>query len=105
MGHHASAHPLVHHVHVGISNDPVSAPKGGGFWRFFGRAWIGWYRAGYTAESKRHRGKGLHPYTMYRLGALVSLLGAFAIGGVIGVLIWALLGAYAQLQIFLSDYV
>ena len=35
MGHHASAHPLVHHVHVGTSNDPVSAPKGRGFWRFF----------------------------------------------------------------------
>ena len=36
MRHHASAHPLVHHVHVGTSNDPVSAPKGRGFWRFLG---------------------------------------------------------------------
>lgn len=105
MGHHASAHPLVHHVHVGTSNDPVSAPKGRGFWRFFGRAWIGSYRAGYAAESKRHKGQGLHPYTLYRLGALASLFGAFAVGGVSGVLVWALLGGYAQLQILLSDYV
>jgi hypothetical protein len=28
MGHHASAHPLVHHVHCGTSSDPVSATKG-----------------------------------------------------------------------------
>ncbi len=51
MGHHASAHPLVHHVHCGTSRDPVSAPKGRGFWRFFARAWIGSYRAGYAAEA------------------------------------------------------
>ena len=105
MGHHASAHPLVHHVHVGTSNDPVSAPKGRGFWRFFGRAWIGSYRAGHAAESKRHKGQGVHPYTKYHLGAGAVLLAAFAIAGVAGVLICILLGLYAQLQIFLSDYV
>lgn len=105
MGHHASAHPLVHHVHVGTSNDPVSAPKGRGFWRFFGKAWIGSYRKGYAAESKRHKGQGLHPYTRYHIGAAAVLLGAFAIAGVSGVVFWALIGLYAQLQIFLSDYV
>jgi alkane 1-monooxygenase len=105
MGHHASAHPLVHHVHVGTSNDPVSAPKGRGFWRFFGRAWIGSYRAGYTAESKRHKGQGLHPYVMYQLGGAACLLAGFALGGLKGALLWALIGLYAQLQIFLSDYV
>ena len=64
MGHQASAHPLVHHVHVGTSKDPVSAPKGRGFWRFFGRAWIGSFRAGYAAENKRRKGQGFHPYVM-----------------------------------------
>ena len=102
---HRSAHPLVHHVHVGTSNDPVSAPKGRGFWRFFGRAWIGSYRAGYTAESKRHKGQGLHPYVMYQLGGAACLLAGFALGGLKGALLWALIGLYAQLQIFLSDYV
>lgn len=105
MGHHASAHPLVHHVHVGTENDPVSAPKGRGFWRFYSRAWLGSYRAGYEAESKRRKGRGVHPYVFYHLGAVASLLAAFAIGGALGVLLLILLGIYAQLQIFLSDYV
>jgi alkane 1-monooxygenase len=105
MGHHASAHPLVHHVHCGTSSDPVSAPKGRGFWRFFPRAWIGSYCAGYAAETKRIKGRGRHPYASYHLGAACTLLAAFAIGGLLGVLICIAIGLYAQLQIFLSDYV
>ncbi|MGH1577106.1 alkane 1-monooxygenase [Planktotalea sp.] len=105
MGHHASAHPLVHHVHVGTSKDPVSAPKGRGFWRFFLRAWIGSHREGYRAEAARRGARGLHPYVSYYLGGGATLLAAFAIGGAAGALICALLGLYAQLQIFLSDYV
>ncbi len=42
---------------------------------------------------------------MYQLGGAACLLAAFALSGVKGVLIWALIGLYAQLQIFLSDYV
>ncbi|MEN8891633.1 alkane 1-monooxygenase [Planktotalea arctica] len=105
MGHHASAHPLVHHVHVGTAEDPVSAPKGRGFWRFFGRAWIGSYRKGYAAEAKRLKPGAQHPYLSYHLGAAATLLAGFAIGGAAGVVLIALLGLYAQLQIFLSDYV
>lgn len=105
MGHHASAHPLVHHVHVGTARDPVSAPKGRGFWRFFAKAWIGSYRAGYAAESKRRKAQGLHPYVYYHLGAGAALLAGFALGGVRGAALIALMGLYAQLQIFLSDYV
>lgn len=105
MGHHASAHPLVHHVHVGTASDPVSAPKGRGFWRFFGRAWLGSYRAGYAAEQKRLKIGERHPYTFYHLGAAATLLAGFALGGVKGLFICACLGVYAQLQIFLSDYV
>lgn len=104
MGHHASAHPLVHHVHVGTARDPVSAPKGRGFWRFFPRAWIGSFRAGLKAESKRREGIK-HPYVGYIAGAIVALGAGFAIGGVLGAALWALIGLYAQLQIFLSDYV
>ena len=105
MGHHASAHPLVHHVHCGTVDDPVSAPKGRGFWRFFARAWIGSYRKGYAAEAKRLKQGMRHPYLFYHFGAGAALLAAFAIGGLTGALLWALLGLYAQLQIFLSDYV
>ncbi|MEP5152046.1 fatty acid desaturase, partial [Planktotalea sp.] len=105
MGHHASSHPLVHHVHVGTERDPVSAPKGRGFWRFFGRAWIGSYRAGYAAEAARLKQGRRHPYLGYHLGAVAVLVAAFALAGLVGVLICAAIGLYAQLQIFLSDYV
>lgn len=105
MGHHASAHPLVHHVHVGTALDPVSAPKGRGFWRFFPKAWIESYRAGHAAETKRLKGGRRHPYQRYLLGAGLTLLVGFAIGGLTGALCIALIGFYAQLQIFLSDYV
>jgi len=104
MGHHASSHPLVHHVHVATAQDPVSAPKGRGFWRFFPRAWIGSFKAGYAAEAKRHSGLS-HPYVAYTAGALVALCAGYALGGLLGVVLWALIGLYAQLQIFLSDYV
>ncbi|MEM9579701.1 MAG: alkane 1-monooxygenase [Pseudomonadota bacterium] len=107
MGHHASSHPLVHHVHVGTADDPVSAPLGRGFWRFFGRAWLGSFKAGARAESKRRNAhaQGLHPYVIYIGGAAAVLGLAFAIAGPGGVLIWIAISGYAQLQIFLSDYV
>lgn len=107
MGHHASAHPLVHHVHVATAQDPVSAPLGLGFWRFFPKAWIGSYRLGYAAESKRYAARSAlaHPYVAYTLGALGVLVLAAWHFGLAGVLIWIALAAYAQLQIFLSDYV
>jgi alkane 1-monooxygenase len=106
FGHHASSHPLVHHVHVGTVLDPVSAPKGRGFWRFFPRAWIGSYWAGHAAEAKRYAGKGIwaQPYVHYTLGAVLTLMSSYLIGGVFGLFVMVALGFYAQLQIFLSDY-
>lgn len=45
-GHHASAHPLVHHVHVGTPRDP-NTPRGReSFYRYLWRVWPGEYRAG-----------------------------------------------------------
>lgn len=105
IGHHASAHPLVHHVHVGTVRDPVSAPKGRGFWRFFGKAWVGSYRAGYAAETARLKEGQRHPYLSYHFGAFAVLIAAYALAEFKGVLICAAIGIYAQLQIFLSDYV
>lgn len=107
MGHHASAHPLVHHVHVGTPRDPVSAPKGRGFWRFFVLAWIGSFRAGWRAERARRSGKAAlgHPYFAYFAGSAVVLIVVYSTAGFAGLWIWAALGLYAQLQIFLSDYV
>ncbi|WP_319826396.1 alkane 1-monooxygenase [Thalassovita sp.] len=109
IGHHVSAHRLVHHVHVGTDADPNSARKGLGFWRFAPRAWIGSFRAGWQAEnalrSRRCGALTLHPYVFHAGWALAALGLSFAFARINGAL--ALLGvaAYAQLQILLADYV
>lgn len=109
FGHHASAHPLVHHVYVATPRDPNSAPLGMGFYRFWPRAWIGSFRAGWAAENRRqHRQsetRRLHPYVVYVASALASLALGWVIAGVSGVLAWAGLATYATMQLILSDYV
>jgi alkane 1-monooxygenase len=109
LGHHASAHRLVHHRSVATPDDPNSARAGESFWRFAPRAWIGGFRAGKQAEdalrARRGGSGGLHPYTWYMGIGLASVgLGA-VIGGVSGALVWVLLSAHAQLQQLLGDYV
>lgn len=68
IGHHSSAHRLVHHRTVATPEDPSSAPEGMGFWTFAPRAWAGSFRAGWAAENAlRARGgkTGLHAYHLY----------------------------------------
>ncbi|CUH76436.1 alkane 1-monooxygenase [Tropicibacter naphthalenivorans] len=105
FGHHASAHVRVHHVHAATDADPNSARLGESFYAFAWRAWRGALREGYRAESRLRAGRGVHPYVWYGLGALASLGLAYALGQGKAVL-WLLgLSAYAQVQLFLSDYV
>ncbi|NEX45550.1 alkane 1-monooxygenase [Rhodobacter sp. ETT8] len=109
LGHHASAHRLVHHVAVATPGDPNSARAGESFWRFAPRAWLGGFRAGKAAEdalrARRGGRSGLHPYLWYLgIGAL-CLAAAGWIGGAAGVLVWLGLAAHAQLQQLLGDYV
>ncbi len=111
FGHHASAHPLVHHVHVATDRDPNSARKGESFWRFWPRAWIGSWRAGRAAETERRSRRRpaanglIHPYVIYVLGAAGALAVAWLVGGLLGVGLWTALAVYAQMQLILSDYV
>lgn len=108
FGHHSSAHRLVHHVHVATANDPNSARKGMGFWRFLPKAWIGSFRAGYVAEQAlgaRSQGRRPNPYRYYvggAVGALVAVLLAF---GWRGLVVYLILAAHAQSQLLVSDYV
>ena len=106
IGHHVSAHPLVHHIHVGTDKDPSSARKGQGFWRFAGHCWRGGFRAGLAAENKRRRGQSLlrHPYLHYIALAALTIVLAASFGAN---MLFALLALcfYAQLQMMLSDYV
>lgn len=103
IGHHASSHRLVHHRHVATPDDPATARRGEGFWRFALRAgWQG-FRAGLRAESARpHR---LHPYLAYAVLSALALCLAALIGGGVGIALWLGLALHAQVQIHLSDYV
>jgi alkane 1-monooxygenase len=109
MGHHASAHVLIHHVHVGSEDDPNSAPRGMGFYRFFIKAWRASFTEGFKREAERltRAGKsaGDHPYRRDAIvgAGLVAL--SFLIGGAFGVFTYLALALYAQVQILLADYV
>lgn len=107
FGHHASAHRLVHHVHVATAADPNTARAGEGFYRFAARAWAGSFRRGWQAESARRHGRrpGAHPYAAYGALAAASLGAGWLLAGWKGALVWAGLSALAQGQLLLSDYV
>ena len=109
VGHHASAHLLVHHVHVASRADPNSAPRGQSFYRFAARAWRGAFLAGLAAETRRRAGRGLpawrHPFALYLGGGALTLGMAFALAGAGGVAALLAMAIHAQLQILLSDYV
>jgi len=110
FGHHASAHPKVHHVHVATDRDPNSARLGEGVYRFFLRAWLGSFLAGFRAETaaraRRSSGaRGPHPYAVYLGGAAATLAAAGLLAGWRGVAVLGALCAYAQAQLLLADYV
>ncbi len=109
FGHHASAHPLVHHVLVATRGDPNSARPGEPFWRFAGRAWRGSFRKGFRAESERLARAGRpawrHPYGGYLAATVACGAAAWGLGGAVGVLAWLGLGTVAAGQLLLSDYV
>lgn len=109
FGHHASAHPLVHHRWVATRRDPNSARLGESYYRFAARAWRGSFREGLRAESARRKGAGQpawrHPYAHYGGGALLTLALAALIGGWGGALALLGLAFFAQSQLLLSDYV
>lgn len=103
FGHHASAHPLVHHIHVATPNDPNSSRKGESYYRFAKRAWVGSFREGYKVEKRR---KNLRKtYLVYGTGALFTCLIATLLGGLPCLVVTFGLGLYAQAQLLLSDYV
>lgn len=108
FGHHASAHTKVHHRFAATEDDPNSAPKGMGYYRFLPRAWWGSFRAGLRAETalrSKSATAGLHPYVWYLCGAALCLAVAFGIGGLHGLLVYIALSLYASAQLMLSDYV
>ncbi len=111
FGHHASAHPKVHHRFVASDDDPNSARLGEGFYAFWLRAWTGSFVAGFDAENDMRRRNGrsprllTHPYIAHISVSAAFLILAIAIGGPAGLFAHVMLAAYAQMQLMLSDYV
>jgi alkane 1-monooxygenase len=111
FGHHASAHPRVHHVYVASDRDPNSARSGEGFYRFWPRAWVGSFRAGLRAETALRRRAAQpplmlsHPYVAYCGGAVLMIALAYGLAGLGGILVLMALTGYAQMQLLVSDYV
>lgn len=107
MGHHASSHRLVHHVHVATPDDPATARSGQGFWRFLLRAEVEGFRKGLAAENalRARRAKGWHPYLVHAGITALAAVAAVALGGSLGVAVWLVLCLHVKLQIHLSDYV
>lgn len=113
FGHHASAHRLVHHRHVATPADPNTAAAGEGYYTYVRRAWIGSFRAGHAAEARLRKDRRgpqgwsgpFAPYAVYIAGCVLALGVAFALAGIAGVALWAVLAVHAQAQLLLSDYV
>nr|WP_251363847.1 alkane 1-monooxygenase [Epibacterium ulvae] len=111
LGHHASAHMRVHHIHVATDHDPNSAPRGMGFYRFYISAWIGSFRAGLRAESAARARQTAptswisHPYVGHTLWAAAILVSAALFAQLQGMLWVLFICLYAQAQVFLADYV
>lgn len=109
FGHHTSAHPLVHHVHVATRADPSSARLGEGYYRFAIRAWRGSFKRGWHEETKRsqriNRPWWRHPYLTYGTGSALFAGLALLIGGTTGLALYLGLAFMAQSQLLMSDYV
>lgn len=107
MGHHASAHMLIHHVHVGSDKDPNSPRKGMGFWRYAPRAWVQSFRRAFIAETRLRRGKITlsHPFTLYIFGAAGMLAGTGLALGWAGIGALCFMAIHTQIQILMADYV
>lgn len=111
FGHHASAHPKVHHLWAASAMDPNSPAPRQSFYQFWPRAWIGSFRKGLQAESElrarsnRNFSPWSHPYAAYILGGALVVTMAAIWFGFSGVLALIFLTGYAQMQLLVSDYV
>ncbi len=111
FAHHASAHTRVHHVFAATKYDPNTARLGEGFWRYLLRAWTQGFMAGKRADDMVRGRYGArrpfytHPYLSYAALSALAVLTSIALAGPGGLVALLLIAAYAQVQLYLSDYV
>ena len=108
-GHHASAHLLIHHVHVGSDKDPNSAPRGETFYRYMARVSRQSFLTAMRLETERGKRAQKpitkHPFFLYIGGGFATLLAVGLAFGWIGVLAFLSIAMHAYIQILMSDYV
>jgi alkane 1-monooxygenase len=110
FGHHASAHRLVHHRHLGTYGDPHTPLPGEGFWTYLPRAWAEGFAAGRAAEEDRLARHGLgprnwrNPFWLWLGGELAVLVGAVLMAGAVGVLACLALWLVAGTTVLMGDY-
>jgi alkane 1-monooxygenase len=109
--HFRSEHLRVHHIWVATPHDPVTARYNEGFHRFLPRVLIQCRNSAWAAEVAMLARKGLpwwdrsNPYWRYWLLQGAALLVAFALGGWMGVGLFALQAAVAIWQLELVNYI
>lgn len=109
--HFRSEHLRVHHVWVGTPRDPVTARYNEGFHRFFPRVLVQCHRSAWGAEVAMLARKGVpwwhrsNPYWRYAGLQMAAVLLAFALGGWLGVGLFALQAGVAVWQLELVNYI
>ena len=109
--HFRSEHLRVHHIWVGTPRDPVTARYNEGFHRFFPRVLVQCHRSAWAAEVAMLARKGLpwwnraNPYWRYWVlqGGMLAL--AVALGGWIGLGLFAVQAFVAVWQLELVNYI
>ncbi len=110
-GHFRSEHLLVHHRHVATPSDAVTARFGEGFYRFFARVLPACLASSLRAEAAMLRRKGhgswhaTNPFWRYAALQSLWLIAAFAIGGALGLALFAFQAFIAIWQLELVNYV
>ncbi len=110
-GHFRSEHLLVHHRYVGTPRDAVTARYNEGFHRFFPRVLVECLASSFAAERTMLARKGLgwyhrtNPFWRYWMLEAGFVLLAFAIGGWMGLWLFATQAFVAVWQLELVNYV
>jgi len=110
-GHFRTEHVLVHHRYVGTPRDVVTAKYNENIYHFLPRAMIGTLKSAWEVEADRQRKRGnkvrdwSNPFWIYGAGALAMLTFAAIIGGVAGILLFAVQAMLGILYLEIIDYV
>lgn len=104
-------HVFGHHRNVGTWEDPATARRGEGFWRYFVRSVSGTFRNAHAHEEHRLRNKNLpgriaYNRTFQGYGLVAAwLIGALTLGGLPGLLGFVAAGLWGMVTLELYQYI